>query len=233
MHARSNFVCRSRRALTFVELTIGMAITAVLMMALATFASAVSKGWQNSQIQFKARSVSNQSVAQLRDMLSGMLCVVDAKIGDASGSSAYFFCWYKDSWGGAADLKAQWGEMALIEYEPATKTVWLYLPKDASAMNSQQTGYAQQEDWADFSSDYMINLFRASTINQPRRALVGGATGDGGTSVTTAQFGYYAATNGKPVATYQLSLVTNGALEPANDNVTLRAAQVPKNLSSN
>jgi hypothetical protein len=222
---------RSRRGLTFVELTIGMAISAVIMLALASFVSAVGRGWKNSEEQFKARSVSHQSVAQLRDVLSNMLCVVQTKVGDTAGSNAYLFCWYKDSWGGAADLKAQWGEMALIEYEPSTKTVWIYLPKDVSAMTAQQKGYAELDDWGDYSSDSIVSLFRASAINLPRRPLVGGATDNGGASVSSAQFGYFAATNGKPVASYQLTLVTDGAFESACDNVPFRAAQQPTNLT--
>ena len=224
---------RTRRGLTFVELTIGMAISAVIMLALASFVSAVSRGWKNSEEQFKARSVSHQRVAQLRDALSDMLCVVQTSIGDASGGRAYFFCWRGDTWNGAADLKAQAGEMALIEYEPSTKTIWLYLVKDVSTMTTQEKNLAAEENWGDYSAEAVVNYFKTSSLVKPRRPLVGGATSHGGASVTSAQFGYFAATNGKPVASYQLALATDGAIEPASDNVPLRAALQPTNLTLN
>lgn len=208
-----------------------MAITAVLMLALATFSNAVSRGWQNSQDQYKARSVSHQSVAQLRDALSDMLCVVQTKVGDTTGGSAYLFCWDDDDWGGAADRKAQFGEMALIEYDPVTKAIWLYQTKDASAMTAAEKTTAGDEDWGDYSATSIVTYFKSSSMVKPRTPLVGGATGDGGASVTSAMFGYFAATNGKPVATYQLSLATAGTGEAASDNVALRAAQTPTNLT--
>ena len=161
---------RARRGLTFVELTIGMAITAVLMLALATFASAVSRGWQNSQDQFKARSVTHQSVAALRDVLSEMLCVVQSKAGDAAGGSAYMFCWDTDNWNGAADLQAQFGEMSLIEYDPTTKTIWLYKPKDVSQMTAAEKTTAGDSTWGDYSSTSIVSYYKSSSIVKPRVA---------------------------------------------------------------
>lgn len=224
----SNF---ARHGLTFVELTIGMSITAVLMLALATFATAVSTGWKYSETQYMVRSVGNQSVAQLRGTLSDVLCVLQAKTGDSSGAAAYLFCWRSDTWGGAADLKAQFGEMSLVEYDPSTRTIWLYEPKDSADMTASEKTTAADANWGDSSSEAIITYFKSSSMLKSRRPLVGGASASGGAQVTSAQFGYYAATNGKPVAIYQLSIVTDGALSYANDNVPMRAAQTPSNVT--
>lgn len=222
----SNF---HRRGLTFVELTIGMAITAVLMLALATFASAVSVGWKHSEAQFKVRSVAHQSSARLDDALSDMLCVVQALPGDTSGGNAYLFCWHTDTWAGAGDRKAQYGELSLIEYDPATKTIWLYETKDAASLTAAQQTTAAGTNWPTFTASTLVSSWKSSGIVKPRVPLVGGASAQGGTEVTKAQFGYYSAANGKPIASYQLVFGVDGAVGASNDNVPLRAAQTPTN----
>jgi hypothetical protein len=208
-----------------------MAITGVLGLALSTFAVAVSTGWKHSDDEFKMRSANMRGINQIQNALSGMLCVVQAKVGDASGGSAYFFCWQKDTYGGSADRKAQFGEMALVEYEPATKTVWLYEVK-TTPMTSAERTEAASESWGDYSSPAVVTYFKSSSIVAPRKPLVGGygTTAEAGIQVLSAQFGVFAANNGKPIASYRLMIGNAISASPASGNVALRAAQTPKNL---
>jgi hypothetical protein len=218
--------------MTYPELSIGMAITAVLGLALSTFAVAVSTGWKHSEDEHQVRSASMRSVSQIQDSLSEMLCAVQVKVGDAGGSSAYFFCWQKDTWGGSADRKAQLGEMALIEYEPATKTVWLYQVKDAATMTSAEQTTASSENWGDYTDPAVVTYFKSRSMVAARTPLVGGygTTAEGGTQVLSAQFGAFAANNGKPIASYRLMIGNALSASAASGNVALRAARTPKNL---
>lgn len=209
-----------------------MVITSVLMLALATFATAASSGWKHSDDEFKTRNADSRSVAQMQDALSKMLCVVQVNPGDTAGGAAYLFCWQKDSFGGSADKKAQFGEMALIEYEPSTKAVWLYQVKNVSAMTASELTAAGSESWGDYTSPAIVTYFKTSSIVAPRTPLVGGFFGssNGGIQVVAAQFARFTATNGKPLASYRLLLGDSIASVAAYGNVALRAAQTPANL---
>lgn len=224
---------RHSRGLTYVELTIGMAITAVLMLALSTFAVAISAGWKHSDDEFKARSANTRSVSQIHDALRNMLCIVQANVGDADGGAAYLFCWQNDTNGGAADNRAQFGEMALVEFDPATKTVWLYEAKDTSAMTTAEKNSAASDSWGDYTSPAIVTYFKSSSFLAARKPLIGGysTSGGKGVAVLSAQFGSFAANNGKPIASYRVTIGDADSSSAAYGNVALRAALKPTNLN--
>ena len=223
---------RAKRGLVYAEVIIGIAITGILMLALAAFTTAVSTGWKHIAQEFKARNADVRSAGQMQDALRNMLCIVQAKIGDSSGANAYFFCWQTDSYGGTADGKAQFGEMALIEYEPATKAIWIYTVKDVSTMTAAEKISASSESWGDYTSPSIVTYFKSNSIVGPRKPLVGGysTTGDSGVSVAGARFGVFSPNNGKPIASYVLMIGDTISSAPAFGSVSLRSALKPSNL---
>src|SRR5580704_10727781 len=115
-----------RRGFTLVELMLGLAITALVMAALAAFVGAVGQGWEGSDGTQDAALEARQAYVRVQNQLSSALYVGQVMAGSLDGSAATpggVFYWAQDTNG---DAGPQTGEMALIQHDPTTQTLWLY-----------------------------------------------------------------------------------------------------------
>ena len=132
---------RPRHAFTFPELMIGLVVTSLVLTALAAVTTAVAQGWNAADGTQAVQLQSAQVYARTRAALAGAKYVAQVHAGSPDGSASPaggVFYWAYDGWGGAADGGPQVGEMALIEHDPATQTLWLYQPIPVASMTASQ-----------------------------------------------------------------------------------------------
>src|SRR3954471_24721878 len=104
------------RGFTFVELTIGILITSLVMGALAAVLGAVAQGWKQSGSVTSSTNLTALANLRLQRTLKGtcLLGVVrPGSIGNSSPISAAALLWKSDA---NYDWKIQFSEMALLEY---------------------------------------------------------------------------------------------------------------------
>jgi Tfp pilus assembly protein PilW len=136
------------RGFTFVELVLGMAVTAMVMVALSAACLAVGEAWRESDYARSAATKGSATTSALRLALRDARYVGYVVTGDLAASSATtasVLYWRADDFDGAANDKVELGEMALIEFDPATKSIVKYEAKDSSAMTSSQRTYSSVE----------------------------------------------------------------------------------------
>lgn len=219
-----------RRGLTMVELLIGLVVMGVMMLALSSFVSAVAQSWKNSSEELKTVNAATVAKAQMQDVLGSMLYVVQNKQGGAAGEASYVFYWKHDALV-ADDGLAQFGEMALLEFDPATMGVKLYEAKPVGQMNATELTLAESTDWGDPTSEAIISYFKSSSVVATPITVVGRATADAsGVDVEAAKLEYFAPAGVKPITNFDLSLSDDGATSRSYGSVAMRSARTPTNL---
>ncbi len=158
---------RRRGGFTFVELCIAMGVMAMIAVALATFATASAQHWKQSEHN-QLLQISAQQGGHLTTSIVESSRALASVISDPPS----LFLWLTDSYDGVADAKAQFAEMAVIEYDPQLKTVFLY----RADMQLAQTAGGDADDvltTAEMSKPTYVNLFKTERWLLPRRALIG------------------------------------------------------------
>lgn len=216
-----------KHALTLPELIIGTAMLAIIGAALASFTTAMAAGWTNSDSQFKIENATKRTSDALESTLAGMRYVAQSKASTSSSPGSYVFYWSKDGVSASADRKAQLGEMALMEYVPADKTVWVYKPK-TTGLTASQKATLQSDTWGDQTSAEILTYFKGLDSIE-KVPLVGGATS--GIDVNSANFNYFTPTGSKSMTSYQLELKKGTATKSSSGSVPMRAGQKPTNFS--
>ena len=164
-----------RPGFTLVELMLGLLVTGMIAGVAAGFALATAASWQAGRDEQRLQLTAQNALARIEPILQGAAWITLAVNGsavttaDASASDdsvpptagtdaatppgpeattrAALFFWAGDGLIGAPDDRAQLGEMALIEFDPATGALVLYTAKpeqslqgtDASAARTQLT----------------------------------------------------------------------------------------------
>ena len=107
-----------RRGLTFVELVIGLAITAMVAGAVSAVMTAVSRGWQQGREADTGTSRSTVSVLRIQKILRSAKQIGACRVGALNGTpsqAAAVMIWKGDLNG---DGKVQLSETALLEHQP-------------------------------------------------------------------------------------------------------------------
>ena len=107
-----------RKGLTFVELVIGMTITALIAAAVATFLVSVSRGWAYSSAVQTQSTVSSQVMLRLNKLVKDAKQIGAFRAGGISGTvttPAAVLFWRGDLNG---DDKIQFSELAVIQHDP-------------------------------------------------------------------------------------------------------------------
>jgi type II secretory pathway pseudopilin PulG len=219
-----------RRGLTMVELIIGTVILGMIGLAVASFTVATSTGWRNSEETYRVANLGTRSSQQVQDRLSKALAIVRPAPATQPTSSSYVFFWSNDAYGTASDGKAQFGEMALLEYDAAAQAVYLYEPKSPSGLSASDQALLASDNWGDPAQmPTIVSYFKSSSVVKPARAIVGGVTGSPG--VSSAAFAAFKPTGGKPLAMYDIVIGSGDAAAHSYGSIALRAAKTPQNVN--
>ena len=228
MNRPPNHLRARRRGLTLAELILGMAMLGIVMMAAAGLIAAVAAGWKSGDAVARTANVAERAGQRVEDALAAALYVLQVKAPATAGANSYVFFWKTDGITGLADGKAQFGEMALIEFDPATKAILLYEPMAGSAMTSAQFATASNSDWGDPTSPDVVTFFKQQTFVQAATTLIGGQSG--ASEVSAATFTSFATPGAKPLVSYSLTMAQGGLPVARQGTVTLRAGQKPRNI---
>lgn len=214
-----------RHGLTLPELILGTAMLAIIGAALASFTTAMAAGWTNSDKQFKIENASKRSADSLETALADVLYVAQSQSTTTAVQGSFMFYWSQDGGLVATDRKAQLGEMNLIEYSPADKTVYIYKPK--STLTSSQQATLMSDNWGDPTSSAIVSYFK-NLESIEKTPLVGGS--DSGINVTEAMWKNFTPIGGRPMTTFTLRLSNGGAEDTSAGTVPSRAARKPTNF---
>jgi prepilin-type N-terminal cleavage/methylation domain-containing protein len=134
-----------RRGFTLIELLIGLAVTAMVLSALAAFTLSAAQGWTANDGTQGVQGQSGQVYDRVRFQLASAKYIAQVQAGSLTNPAARpgsVFYWASDNWNGISDEAPEVGEMALIQHDPTTGTLWLYQPIAASAMTPAQLSAA-------------------------------------------------------------------------------------------
>jgi type II secretory pathway pseudopilin PulG len=149
---------RSRRrsgGFTFVELCFGLVITALVMAALATFSLAMSTAWQNAGASEDILLQANQDVRLLDAKIRPCALTGGWQAGSLDGSAslpAAVLLWTADT---NSSATVNYGEIMLIEHDPATEQLNLYQAPVPLAVPDTVYSYANV-----FSQASVISTFK-------------------------------------------------------------------------
>lgn len=158
--------CRCRRhrrlAMTVVELTIGMAITAMVLGALSALWFAVARTWAASAPAQAAGITGNTAASRLEAHLRAAKYVCQYSPGSADGRvvpAGRVFFWKNDDW--TADGVVQFAELVLIEHDAAAKELYVYEARSTTSMSVDQRARASlTPNWAELSSAATVDAFK-------------------------------------------------------------------------
>jgi len=212
------------RGVTLVELMLSLGITGMVFTALAMFTTAVASGWKQNSKHFADATVSKRVSAKLEAAVVPSLWVLAAR-NDLDDGSSIVFLWRNDSVG-AADLKVQLGELALVEFDANNKTLWIYEVNTLTA--SSDPNATLPVGTSDLNQDDLVNFFKSQNFVLERRPLAGGSTQGQAWQVNDAQFSAFAPQGGKPICVYTLSMSeSESALKETSGSIVLRTPQQP------
>jgi prepilin-type N-terminal cleavage/methylation domain-containing protein len=214
-----------RSAFTLIELLIGMVITSIVLLALSGVTLSVAQGWSASDGTQALQIQSAQIYARLRHYLSSAKYITQVTPGSLNGSAAggCVCFWAYDGGSYPADGLPQAGEMAMIQHDPTTQTLWLYQPIAYSSMNTSQQGAANTTmTWATISA-LSWPVTWAGYVTQPPKYVVATAIGHNVKGALFAVSGMSSTTQ-RPVV--EITLVLNRSPQPAStqyETIVLRA----------
>ncbi|HLL87913.1 MAG TPA: hypothetical protein VK324_01285, partial [Tepidisphaeraceae bacterium] len=135
---------------TFPELVMGMAVTAVVLLAMSAMTTAVARGWSQSaavgaEVQYAA------AANRLQRELQGAKYIGYVNAGTTAGAVASVLYWKADNFPGGTtpadvDGKIQYAEAALLEYDPAAKVIYRYQVNAYDRTNYAALSAAQKVD---------------------------------------------------------------------------------------
>jgi Tfp pilus assembly protein PilV len=206
---------------TLAETLIGLAVTAIVLTALATFTLAIAQNWTVDDGTQQLQAQSDQIYQRVRFNLASAKYIAQVQTGSLDGSAATpgsVYYWAVDDWRGVSDEAPQVGEMALIQHDPTTGTLWLYQPIAYAKMTgAQQTAASTTLTYANLTDPTWPATFKA--LNYVTATALG-------TSVTGAVFAlnWMNSTTQRPVV--ECTLVLNRGTQSQSTqygSTTLRA----------
>ncbi|MGD0387991.1 MAG: hypothetical protein ABSC42_03465 [Tepidisphaeraceae bacterium] len=118
-----------------VELVIGLVIVALVMLGAAAILGAVAEGWNDQDVTRSTQMQANQTYLRVQNALEGAEYV--GYVTPSTSQSGSVFFWQNDHLGGVEAGDPYVGEMALLQYDPATASLWLYQVPSSQLGNSQ------------------------------------------------------------------------------------------------
>jgi prepilin-type N-terminal cleavage/methylation domain-containing protein len=227
---------RARRGFTLVELVLGMAITTLVMSAVAAVMVSVAEGWDQGRYVQSVSISELQLQVRLGRIFQGAAYVAQCQSGvlGGVGTPATIFFWMNDNWGSTPDGIPEWGEMAVIAYDPATQSLYLYSAMPTALMSGAQlTAASQAVNWSQATVPSAISGFESATWVQ-KTTLAGPGTNTV-TSDTTVVSGARVAvdwlnsTSQKPTVEFQVTESRGTESATMYGSFVLRLADQPPN----
>ncbi len=219
-----------RSGFTVLELSIGLVITAMILAAVAAIVSAAGQGWSEQNVSQSTQMQANQVYARLQKVLAAAKYVAQVTPGsvDGSGVAASLFFWRSDDYpdGATMDGTPQVGEMALIQQDSATKTLWLYQAIPYSQMTpTQLTAAGLTMTWAQMTDPtapgtfIKLSFVKAQVIGGPGYTSTGSGLKVVGTQLSVNGL---SGTNQLPVIEFSLGFSKDGESLTLYGSSTLR-----------
>lgn len=220
-----------RAGFTVVELCLGMLVTTMVMGAMAAMMLTVAQGWNQTQHTQSVDIKALQLQMRLQRLFQSARYVAQYQTGSLAGTAtpaASIFFWAGDNFNGTSDGLIEAAEMALIQHDPTTGSVYLYQSMPISQMSAGQLLAAQAtENFATVSAASAINTF----INSPfvvKTTLAGpGANtlSPDNTQITGMRIDVQGLTSTaeKPIVEFQIAATRGSTTENIYASATLRA----------
>jgi len=225
---RSNFgggrrVGPLRCAFTLVELIMGMIVITLVMAAMAAIMTTVAQAWTNGEIGHSTPMLANQVFARVRNNLASALYIITPADGSSSSDVMY---WRADDI--VADGLVEAGEIALIEEDPSTNSLYFYRSLPTTQMNAGQlTAASVPYNYAALSALTPATVKSWSFI---QKTALGGPGSTTGTTdplnVTAAIFfvnNMNDSTTQLPIVEFVLTLTRDGLSQTIYNTATVRA----------
>lgn len=197
---------RCRRAMSLIELCIGLVITTMVVGALSALWYGVAETWAKSGSSQNVALTGNQAVSRIEANLRTAKYIFQSTAGSTDGKTtpaASVLYWKADNWNNLTDGAVQVAELALIEHDPASGKLYLYQAIPKASMNASQiTRASGVAMWSDLSSYSTVTAFKSYDFVQ-KTVLSEAITG----AVFTT---HVAASGGRPTLEYTLVLSRAG-----------------------
>jgi hypothetical protein len=220
---------RQSPGFTVVELSMGLVIVSMILLAIAGIMTAVADAWTDQEMNQSMQVQANQVYVRVQHILSAAKYVAQYTAGSVNGSSAgSILFWRADDYSASPnDETVQSGEMALIFQDPTTSTLWLYEALPYSQMSgAQYTAAGVVHTWSYWTGAtgvanlkacnflQMIPLGGPGNLSNPSNYL----------EVTGAQFyvNSLSASSQLPVIEFALAFSRNGQSLDLYGSTTLR-----------
>jgi hypothetical protein len=131
---RSRPIYHSRGGFLLAELLIGLVIVALVVFGAAMIMEAVAQGWNDQEVTRSTQVQANQTYLRIQNALEDALYIGYAT--PSSFTNGSIFYWANNDLGGVQAGDPYAGEMALIQYDPTTSTLWLYYVPQSELSNS-------------------------------------------------------------------------------------------------
>jgi hypothetical protein len=158
---------RGRRAFTFVELMLGMAVTILTLGAMAGLMTAVSSGWKyqgKAQVRYMG---DRQAIVRVQNLFRGAKLIGTVREGslasNTSDSAAVLF-WKGDTSGGAADRTIEFSELGLLVHDRNSNSLKYYtVTYPGNISNAQYVAAEKTYTYADITTASAPDDFKALT----------------------------------------------------------------------
>ena len=217
------------RAFTVVEMTMGLVILSIVLLAIAGIIAAVGLAWNDTEMNQSMQVQANQVYARVQHILASAKYVAQYSSGSLNGSSiGSIVFWRADDYAASPnDETVQTGEMAVIAQDPTTNTLWLYEAIPYSQMTqSEYTAAGVVQPWSYWTNSSNISTFEGLNFIQ-KTPLGGPGTLSNPTNylqVVGAQFYVYGLTGTSqlPIIEFALAFSRNGLTLNLYGSSTLR-----------
>jgi Tfp pilus assembly protein PilW len=216
-----------RRGVLVAELMIGLVIFALVAMAIASIMTATAVGWQDQQMTQSTQMKAQQILARVQKVLAASKYIGAVTSGSLSNPSApaSVFIWQSNNFGGVQAEDPRIGEMAVISYDPATSSLYLYSVIPQAQMNQAQLLEAagtmtlvEINDPSNISSFDSLDIVSKTTIGGP-----GSLSAGSGPSITGFEVDVngLAATAQLPIVEFAIQFSQNGGSQTLYGTSTL------------
>lgn len=216
-----------RRAIgfTLIELSIGLVIMAMIMLAIAAIMTSVTQGWEEGKITQSTQMQANQVYARVQKILSSAKYVI-SPADNSSGTSIFF--WANDNL--IADNTVEAGELGLIQFDPTTNSLYFY-QAEPNLSGSNLTAAQTQLDWSALQALTASQFESWSYIQQTALGGPGSSGNANALQVTSAQFYVtgLGSTSTLPIVEFSLGFSKAGQTVTLYNSSTLRSPTTQPN----
>jgi len=205
-----------------VELIIGLVIVALVMLGAAAIMGAVAQGWNDQDVTRSTQMQANQTYVRLQKALEEAEYVCYWTAGGLNSNSTppgCIFFWQNCSLHlpSEAIVDPYLGEMALIQYDPTTQTLWLYYnPSPSLSDPNQMQQLTSQSNFAAFVSQFPQQSFvKEQALGGP------GSQANDGTRLQVTGFQVYVNPAWLSGASTQLPVIEYAIIFKQNDGTSL------------